>query len=568
VGATTLDEYRKYIEKDPALARRFQPVLVEEPSVEDTIAILRGLKEKYEAHHGVHIRDAALVAAAKLSKRYIADRFLPDKAIDLVDEATSRLKMEIDSLPIELDELNRKIAQLEIERRALARENDDASRARLAELEGELAGLNEKADAKKAHWMREKELIGRMREATAKSDALKTEADAAERNGDYERAAEIRYSLIPAQAKAKDEAAKALSEVQKSGRMLREEVTEEDVAEVVAGWTHIPVSKLVEGEKEKLLAMEDRLAARVVGQREAIGAVSRAVRRARAGIQDPHRPIGSFLFLGPTGVGKTETAKALAEFLFDDETAVVRLDMSEYMEKHSVSRLIGAPPGYVGYEEGGMLSEAVRRKPYSVVLFDEIEKAHPDVFNVLLQILDDGRLTDGQGRTVNFTETVLILTSNLAAQEIQSAVAADPDAEAGSPAWKALEREVSGVLKAHFRPEFLNRIDETILFRPLPQEALRTIVKLQIAKVSQLLAGRDISLSLTEAAEEKLAADGYDPAFGARPLKRVVQKEVLDPLAGEILSGRIPEGAKVVGDYEPGKGLVFTPAEDGATPGK
>jgi ATP-dependent Clp protease ATP-binding subunit ClpB len=557
VGATTLDEYRKYIEKDPALARRFQPVLVEEPTVEDTIAILRGLKEKYEAHHGVHIRDAALVAAAKLSKRYIADRFLPDKAIDLVDEATSRLKMEIDSLPIELDELNRKIAQLEIERRALAKEGDEASRARLAELGSELAGLNEKADAKKAHWMREKELISQMREATGARDRLKTDADAAQRKGDYEKAAEIRYSLLPAKEKEIADAAQALADVQRSGRMLREEVTEEDIAEVVAGWTHIPVSKLVEGEKEKLLAMEDRLGARVVGQEEAVKAVSRAIRRARAGIQDPHRPIGSFLFLGPTGVGKTETAKALAEFLFDDESAVVRLDMSEYMEKHSVSRLIGAPPGYVGYEEGGMLTEAVRRKPYSVILFDEIEKAHPDVFNVLLQILDDGRLTDGQGRTVNFTETVLILTSNLAAAEIQAAVAADPDAESGSPAWKALEKEVAAVLKARFRPEFLNRIDETIVFRPLPQAALRKIVKLQIARVSQLLKGRDIELHLTEAAEEKLAADGYDPSFGARPLKRVVQKEVLDPLANEILSGRIPDGSKVVGDYEPGKGLVF-----------
>ena len=557
VGATTLDEYRKYIEKDPALARRFQPVLVEEPTVEDTVAILRGLKEKYEAHHGVHIRDAALVAAAKLSHRYIADRFLPDKAIDLVDEATSRLKMEIDSLPIELDELNRKIAQLEIERRALAKEDDEAGKKRLAELEGELAGLNEKANAKKAHWLREKELISKMREATGARDALKTEAESAERRGDYERAAEIRYSLLPAREKEIAQAGDALAQVQASGRMLREEVTEEDIADVVSGWTHIPVSKLVEGEKEKLLAMEERLGARVVGQREAVEAVSRAVRRSRAGIQDPHRPIGSFLFLGPTGVGKTETAKALAEFLFDDETAVVRLDMSEYMEKHSVSRLIGAPPGYVGYEEGGMLTEAVRRKPYSVVLFDEIEKAHPDVFNVLLQILDDGRLTDGQGRTVNFTETVLILTSNLAAAEIQAAVASHPDAGSGSAAWKALEKEVAAVLKAHFRPEFLNRIDETILFRPLPQEALRQIVKLQIARVSQLLKGRDIELHLTEAAEEKLAADGYDPAFGARPLKRVVQKELLDPLANEILSGRIPEGSRVVGDYEPGQGLAF-----------
>ena len=372
---------------------------------------------------------------------------------------------------------------------------------------------------------------------------------------------DVKQELCLPKEKEIAEASKALAAVQESGRMLREEVTEEDIAEVVAGWTHIPVSKLVEGEKEKLLAMEERLGARVVGQEEAVKAVSRAIRRARAGIQDPHRPIGSFLFLGPTGVGKTETAKALAEFLFDDESAVVRLDMSEYMEKHSVSRLIGAPPGYVGYEEGGMLTEAVRRKPYSVILFDEIEKAHPDVFNVLLQILDDGRLTDGQGRTVNFTETVLILTSNLAAAEIQAAVAADPDANAGSPAWKALERDVSAVLKAHFRPEFLNRIDETIVFRPLPQAALRKIVKLQIARVSQLLKGRDIELALTEAAEEKLAADGYDPAFGARPLKRVVQKEVLDPLASEILSGRIPDGSKVVGDYEPGEGLVFKTAD-------
>ena len=551
VGATTLDEYRKYIEKDPALARRFQPVLVDEPSVEDTVAILRGLKERYEAHHGVRIQDGALVEAAKLSHRYISDRFLPDKAIDLVDEAASRLRMEIDSMPVEIDELERRIMQLEIEREALKKEKDAASKERLKALEKDLAEQREKSAALKAHWEREKEIIGAIRGGTAELDALRTEQEQAQRRGEYEKAAEIQYGKLPEAEKKIQSAQAALAELQKTQRMLQEEVTAENIAEVVAAWTHIPVSKLLEGEKEKLLRMEDRLRERVVGQDEAVEAVSRAVRRSRAGLQDPNRPIGSFIFLGPTGVGKTELARALAEFLFDDDQAMARMDMSEYMEKHSVSRLIGAPPGYVGYEEGGALTEHVRRKPYSVVLFDEIEKAHPDVFNVMLQILDDGRLTDGQGRTVDFKNTVLILTSNLGSAVIQEAIEKHPNLVRGDAAYDDMEKQVLAALRLSFRPEFLNRVDEIILFRSLGIEQLRRIVQIQLSRVRGFLAERSIRLEVTEAAAEKLAGEGYDPAFGARPLKRVIQRLVLDELATKVLAGEIPDGAAVEADFDP-----------------
>jgi len=551
VGATTLDEYRKYIEKDPALARRFQPVLVDEPSVEDTVAILRGLKERYEAHHGVRIQDGALVEAAKLSHRYISDRFLPDKAIDLVDEAASRLRMEIDSMPVEIDELERRIMQLEIEREALKKEKDAASKERLKALEKDLAEQREKSAALKAHWEREKEIIGAIRGGTAELDALRTEQEQAQRRGEYEKAAEIQYGKLPEAEKKIQSAQAALAELQKTQRMLQEEVTSENIAEVVAAWTHIPVSKLLEGEKDKLLRMEERLRERVVGQDEAVEAVSRAVRRSRAGLQDPNRPIGSFIFLGPTGVGKTELARALAEFLFDDEQAMARMDMSEYMEKHSVSRLIGAPPGYVGYEEGGALTEHVRRKPYSVVLFDEIEKAHPDVFNVMLQILDDGRLTDGQGRTVDFKNTVLILTSNLGSSVIQEALEKHPNLVRGDAAYDDMEKQVLAALRLSFRPEFLNRVDEIILFRSLGIEQLRRIVQIQLSRVRGFLAERSIRLEVTEAAAEKLAGEGYDPAFGARPLKRVIQRLVLDELATKVLAGEIPDGAAVEADFDP-----------------
>lgn len=551
VGATTLNEYRKYIEKDPALARRFQPVLVEEPSVEDTVAILRGLKERYEAHHGVRIQDGALVEAAKLSHRYISDRFLPDKAIDLVDEAASRLRMEIDSMPVEIDELERRIMQLEIEREALKKEKDAASKERLQALEKELAELREQSAALKVHWEREKQILGTIRGGTAELDALHTEQEQAQRRGEYEQAAEIQYGKLPAAEKRIQQAQAALAELQQGMRMLQEEVTAEHIAEVVAAWTHIPVSKLLEGEKEKLLRMEERLSERVVGQQEAVEAVSRAVRRSRAGLQDPNRPIGSFIFLGPTGVGKTELARALAEFLFDDEQAMARIDMSEYMEKHSVSRLIGAPPGYVGYEEGGALTEHVRRKPYSVVLFDEIEKAHPDVFNVMLQILDDGRLTDGQGRTVNFKNTVLILTSNLGSSVIQEALESHPQMQRGDASYTDMEKSVLAALRLSFRPEFLNRVDEIILFRSLGIDQLRKIVAIQIERVQGFLAERNIRLEVTEAAAEKLAGEGYDPVFGARPLKRVIQRQVLDEMATKVLAGEIPDGATVEADFDP-----------------
>jgi ATP-dependent Clp protease ATP-binding subunit ClpB len=559
VGATTLDEYRKYIEKDAALARRFQTVLVDEPTVEDTVAILRGLKERYEVHHGVRIRDGALVAAAKLSHRYIADRFLPDKAIDLVDEAASRLRMSIDSMPEEVDELERRVLQLGIEREGLKRETDEASKGRLAALEKELAELNEQKAALKGRWQREKEVIGEIRAATAERDALKTAEEQAQRKGDLAGASEIRFGKLPEVEKRIAAAEKALSEVQDGKRLLQEEVTEEDVADVVAAWTHIPVTRLMETEREKLRHIEDRLKERVVGQDEAVEAVARAIRRSRAGLQDPNRPIGSFIFLGPTGVGKTELARALAQLLFDDDQAMVRVDMSEFMEKHAVSRLIGAPPGYVGYEEGGVLTEAVRRKPYSIVLFDEIEKAHPDVFNVLLQVLDDGRLTDGHGRTVDFKNTVLIMTSNLGSPLILDTLRAHPGLKRGDAAFEKMEEGVLAELKRNFRPEFLNRVDETIVFRSLGLKELRGVVGIQLERVRAFLKERNIALELTDAAAEKVAGEGYDPAFGARPLKRAIQRMVLDELAKKVLDGDVKDGDRVEADYEPGEGdgLVF-----------
>ena len=544
IGATTLDEYRKHIEKDAALERRFQPVLVGEPSVEDTISILRGLKERYEVHHGVKIKDSALVAAAVLSKRYIADRFLPDKAIDLVDEAASRLRMEIDSMPAEVDEITRRIKQLEIERVALQKEQDDASRERLRALDKELAELKEQADVLTARWKQEKELVDQMRRLKEEKDAVQIELERAERQYDYNRAAELRYDKLAKLDKQIAETEARLAEIQKAGKMLKEQVDEEDIAEVVAKWTGIPVARLMEGEIQKLLKMEERLHQRVVGQDEAIRAVANAVRRARAGLQDPKRPIGSFIFLGPTGVGKTELARALAEFLFDDENAMIRIDMSEYQEKHTVARLIGAPPGYVGYEEGGQLTEAVRRRPYSVVLFDEIEKAHPDVFNTMLQILDDGRLTDGQGRTVDFKNTVIIMTSNVGTEYLQNGdVATARDL-------------VMNALRARFRPEFLNRIDEIVLFHPLTVEHLKRIVEIQMALVQKRMAERKITIELTDAAKNLLVREGYDPTYGARPLKRTLQRLLLDPLALQILEGRFAEGDTVVADAQD-SALVF-----------
>jgi ATP-dependent Clp protease ATP-binding subunit ClpB len=533
IGATTLDEYRKYIEKDAALERRFQPVLVDEPSVEDTIAILRGLKERYEVHHGVRITDAALVAAAVLSDRYISDRFLPDKAIDLVDEAASRLKIELDSMPTEIDVIEREIMQHEMERQALKKEKDPASKERLKKLEKELAELKEKSSALKAEWQKEKAVIEEQRKWKEELDQLRTELDRAQRRGELAKASEIQYGRIPQlEKKLADATAKAAKDRQST--LLREEVTEEDIAEVVSSWTHIPVSRLQEGEREKLVKLEQHLHQRVVGQDEAIKAVSNAVRRARAGLQDPNRPIGSFLFLGPTGVGKTELSRALAEFLFDDENAMIRIDMSEYMEKHTVARLIGAPPGYVGYEEGGQLSEAVRRKPYSVVLFDEIEKAHPDVFNVLLQVLDDGRITDGQGRTVDFKNTVIIMTSNIGSQYITE--------EESKEARSSL---VMDALRAHFRPEFLNRVDEIIIFDRLSEDDLKKIVDIQLRRLTRRLEQQKITLDLSDSAKELIAREGYDPVYGARPLKRTIQKEILDPLSIDILEGKVREGQTI-----------------------
>jgi len=528
IGATTLDEYRKHVEKDAALARRFQPVFVNEPTVEDTISILRGLKEKYEVHHGVRITDSAIVAAAQLSNRYITDRFLPDKAIDLMDEAASRLRMQVDSKPEELDELDRRIMQLKIEREALKKESDKASKDRLAALESELAELEEQSAAQTAKWKEEKQSLQDVQGLKEKLDAARQEVEIAQRKGDFARAGELTYSVIP----GLERNLKAIEEKQGS-ELAKEAVTPEQIAAVVSRWTGIPVDKMLEGEREKLLHMESSLEARVVGQNEAVRAISNAVRRARAGLQDPNRPIGSFLFLGPTGVGKTELTKALAAFLFDDDTAMVRIDMSEFMEKHSVARLIGAPPGYVGYEEGGALTEAVRRRPYQVILFDEVEKAHHDVFNVLLQVLDDGRLTDGQGRTVDFRNTVIILTSNLGTEFMTGEE---------SPSVRA---QVMGIVRQHFRPEFLNRLDEIILFHRLSRENMDKIVDIQIARLSKLLADRKIEIVLDSKAREWLAAAGYDPVYGARPLKRVIQRRLQDPLAQLLLQGEIGDGAKV-----------------------
>ena len=531
VGATTLDEYRKHVEKDAALARRFQPVFVDEPTVEDTISILRGLKEKYELHHGVRITDSAIVAAATLSNRYISDRFLPDKAIDLVDEASSRLRMQIDSKPEELDELDRRIIQLKIEQEALKKETDTASKDRLAKLEGELADLEEKSAALTARWRAEKDKLGAAQKLKEQLEAARNELAQAQRRGEYQRAGELTYGVIP-------DLERKLKETEtEADTLVDEAVTANDVAQVVSRWTGVPVDKMLEGEREKLLHMEDELAKRVVGQHDAVVAVSTAVRRARAGLQDPNRPIGSFIFLGPTGVGKTELTKALASFLFDDETAMVRLDMSEYMEKHSVARLIGAPPGYVGYEEGGALTEAVRRRPYQVVLFDEIEKAHPDVFNVLLQVLDDGRLTDGQGRTVDFKNTLIIMTSNLGSEFLVM----QKEGEDSS----AVHDEVMQVVRAHFRPEFLNRVDEIILFNRLRREDMGAIVDIQVKRLQKLLEDRKITLHLDSKARDWLAAKGYDPTYGARPLKRVMQKELQDALAERLLAGEIIDGATV-----------------------
>jgi ATP-dependent Clp protease ATP-binding subunit ClpB len=555
IGATTLDEYRKYIEKDAALERRFQPVMVNEPTVEDTISILRGLRERYEIHHGVRIKDAALVAAAVLSHRYITDRFLPDKAIDLVDEAAAKLRMEIDSMPAELDELERRIMQLEIEREALRKEKDRASQERLEKLEKELADLKEERGRLAAHWQQEKEAIQRVRKLKEELEALRTEIERAQRAGDYQKASELQYGRLPdLENRIKQEEAR-LAELQKGHRMLKEEVDEEDIAEVVSRWTQIPVSRLMEGEIQKLIHMEERLHQRVIGQDEAIVAVSNAIRRARAGLQDPNRPLGSFLFLGPTGVGKTELARALAEFLFDTEQSMIRIDMSEYQEKHTVSRLIGAPPGYVGYEEAGQLTEAVRRRPYSVVLFDEVEKAHPEVLNVLLQLLDDGRLTDGKGRTVDFKNTVVIMTSNLGSQYLaDSAIGSSREITEG------VRREVMDALRAHFRPEFLNRIDEIIFFHALSQEHLKKIVDIQIASLVKRLEERKIHVVLTDAAKALLVREGYDPAYGARPLKRTIQRLVLDPLALRVLESDFVEGDTVVVDAD-GTNLRFEKRE-------
>jgi ATP-dependent Clp protease ATP-binding subunit ClpB len=531
IGATTLDEYRKYIEKDAALERRFQPVLVGEPSAEDTIAILRGLKERYEVHHGVRIQDGALVAAAMLSDRYISDRFLPDKAVDLIDEAASRLKIELDSMPTEIDQIERQVLQLEMEKKALEKETDKASAARLDKVREEQSNLKEKSSALIAQWRNEKSVIDEVRSAQGKIETLKTQAEQAQRIGNLTRASEITYGELPGVQKELEAAKQKLADYQSNGGLLKEEVTEDDIARVVSAWTGIPVNRLQEGERAKLLQMETRLGERVIGQKKAIAAVSHAVRRARSGLQDENRPVGSFLFLGPTGVGKTELSKALAEFLFDDETAMIRLDMSEYMEKHSVARLIGAPPGYVGYEEGGQLSERVRRKPYSVILFDEVEKAHGDVFNVLLQVLDDGRITDGQGRTVDFRNTVIILTSNIGSQFILH--------EENS---EQREAKVMEALRAHFRPEFLNRIDEIIIFDRLDRSEIGSIVELQLTRLRQRLTKQGLALALTPQAKDFLANQGYDPTYGARPLKRAIQHHLLDTLSIDLLDGKFVEG--------------------------
>ncbi len=547
VGATTLNEYQKYIEKDKALERRFQQVYVGEPNVEDTIAILRGLKEKYEVHHGVRITDSAIVAAATLSNRYITDRFLPDKAIDLIDEAASKLRIEIDSLPVEIDVLEREILQLEIEKQALSRETDEKSKGRLKDIEKRIADLQEKSGGMKAKWQSEKEEIEKMRGGKEQLEQARMELDRAQNAGDLQKAAELRYGTIPELEKQIGEEQARLADLQKDGVFLKEEVSEEDVAEVVAKWTGVPVSKMLEGEMQKLIKMEENLSKRVIGQTEALTAVANAVRRARAGLQDPNRPIGSFIFLGSTGVGKTETAKALAEFMFDDERAMVRLDMSEYMEKHAVARMIGAPPGYVGYDEGGQLTEAVRRRPYSVVLFDEIEKAHPDVFNVLLQILDDGRLTDSKGRVVDFKNTVLIMTSNLGSREILSV--GDDETQ--------MREAVNQILREYFKPEFLNRIDDIVIFGQLTRTEIETIIEVQLEKLRKNLAERGIAIVLEDSAKELLSVEGYDPTYGARPLKRAIQTLVQNPLAIKLLNGEIRSGQKIHVRAESGA-LQFT----------
>jgi len=548
IGATTLDEYREHIEKDAALERRFQPVFVRESTVEETLSILRGLKERYEVHHGVRIRDSALAAAAVLSERYITDRFLPDKAIDLIDEAASRLRIEIDSMPVELDELERRYRQLEIEAQAVKKETDPASLERLAGIEKELKALGEQREQLRTRWQAEKQAIAGIRKLKEELEQARLEAEKAEREGNLEKVAELRYGKMVYLRKQLEEENRRLAESSASGpRLLKEEVDEEDIAEIVSRWTGIPVSKMMESEVQKLLQMEERLRQRVVGQEEAIVAVANAVRRARAGVQDRNRPIGSFLFLGPTGVGKTELARALAEFLFDDEQAMIRMDMSEYMEKHAVARLIGAPPGYIGYEEGGQLTEAVRRRPYAVILFDEIEKAHPEVFNILLQVLDDGRLTDGHGRTVDFRNTVIIMTSNVGSQYLAEADPAE------------IHERVMEALRATFRPEFLNRIDEIIIFRSLTRDDLRQIIEIQLKRLGRYLSDRKIHLTLTEAAKDFLIREGYDPHYGARPLKRQIQKHILNPLATHLLEGKFQDGDTILVDSD-GKALTFSKA--------
>ncbi|MDW7774556.1 MAG: ATP-dependent chaperone ClpB [Desulfobulbaceae bacterium] len=548
VGATTLDEYRKYIEKDAALERRFQPVLVQEPSEDDTIAILRGIKEKYEVHHGVRIQDAATVAAVTLSNRYITDRFLPDKAIDLIDEAASKLRIEIDSLPTEIDELERKKIKLEIEQEALKKEKDKASKERLEKLKEEQANLNDQLNAMKGQWNLEREVIQRIRQTKSDIDAAHVEEQQAERAGNLSKVAEIRYGRIVSLQKELEEQNRKLAEIQKNNQMLKEEVSAEDIAEVVAKWTGIPVDKLLEGEREKLVQAEQQLAKRVIGQEEAIKAVANAVRRARAGLQDPDRPLGSFIFLGPTGVGKTELARSLADFLFDSENAMIRIDMSEYMEKHSVARLIGAPPGYVGYDEGGMLTEAIRRRPYAVILLDEIEKAHPDVFNVLLQVLDDGRMTDGKGRTVDFKNSILIMTSNLGSHLIMDMGQTDPE---------ELRRQIDELLHRQFKPEFLNRVDDIITFQGLTRDDLMKIVDIQIKRMAKRLEAQKFKVTLTKESKQFLVAMGYDPNYGARPLKRAIQRYIEDPLALEILEGKFQEGDRILVDAKDGNRLVF-----------
>ncbi|HRW03606.1 MAG TPA: ATP-dependent chaperone ClpB [Caldilineaceae bacterium] len=561
IGATTLDEYRKYIEKDAALERRFQPVFVGQPTVEDTISILRGLKERYEVHHGVRITDGAVIAAATLSHRYIPDRFLPDKAIDLIDEAASRLRMQIDSKPQALDEIDRDIMQLEIEREALKKETDDASQERLAALEGELADLKEESAELTSRWETEREAIAEVRALKEEAEHVRTQIEQAERNYDLQKAAELRYGKMREIESKLTQAQARVQQLQERGALLKEEVDGEEVAAVISKWTGIPVAKLLEGEREKLVRMEDVLHHRVVGQEEAVRVVSSAIRRSRAGLQDPNRPIGSFLFLGPTGVGKTELARTVAEFLFDDEQNIVRIDMSEYQERHTVARLIGAPPGYVGYDEGGQLTEAVRRRPYAVVLFDEIEKAHPEVFNVLLQVLDDGRLTDGQGRTVDFRNTVIIMTSNLGSQYILDAVERQRHEDDNvATVDEEVEKRVRQVLREHFRPEFLNRLDEIVVFHALHKEQLKAIIEIQLGHLRKLLKERNITLELTEKAKELLVQEGYDPAFGARPLKRVLQHRIADPLAVQILEGKIFNGEHLLVDAI-GDELTFTAIE-------